>query len=308
MSPACVWDDLIGQRRAIEFLRGSVETGRVGHAYLFVGPAGAGKKTAARAFACAVLCDDNGCGSCRACYRVKHGYHPDVHIIQPQGAASYMVGQIRPIIHDVTLAPVDGPRKVYIFESADLMNDSAANAFLKTLEEPPDDVLIIMLAPTYDAVLPTISSRCLVVRFERIAPDVAARLLAERTGASPIESAAALAATGGVLPRAAEFLESASRRAARDRMLSILKDLSVLDEYDVLSSARELLALVKAPLGELKEVQAAEIKQREEFAGKVGGKSVEERHKRELTAREREGIAEILNISESWLRDCLVLS
>lgn len=305
---ACVWDDLIGQQRAIEFLRGCVESGRVGHAYLFVGPAGAGKKTAAKAFACAVLCDDNGCGSCRACYRIKHGYHPDVHTIAPEGAASYMVGQIRPIIHDVSLRPVEGNRKVYIFESADLMNDATANAFLKTLEEPPEDVLIILLAPTFDSVIPTITSRCLVVRFERIPPETAAGLLAARTGANQTESAAALAATGGVLPRAAEFLESPTRRAARDRMLGILKDLTVLDEYDVLTSAKELLTLVKAPLGEMKERQAAETKEREEFAGKTGGKAVEDRHKRELTAREREGISEILNVTESWLRDCLVLS
>lgn len=305
---ACVWDDLIGQQRAIEFLRGSVESGRVGHAYLFVGPAGAGKKTAAKAFACAVLCDDNGCGSCRACYRIKHGYHPDVHVIAPEGAAAYMVGQIRPIIHDVVMRPVEGNRKVYIFESADLMNDATANAFLKTLEEPPADVLIIMLAPTFDSVIPTISSRCLVVRFERIPPETAAGLLTARTGASRSESSAALAATGGVLPRAAEFLESPTRRAARDRMLAILKDLTALDEYDVLTSAKELLTLVKAPLGELKERQAVELKEREEFAGKTGGKAVEDRHKRELTAREREGIAEVLNVTESWLRDCLVLS
>jgi len=304
----CVWDDLIGQSKAVSHLRSAIETDTVGHAYLFVGPAGAGKKTAAKAFACAMLCDDGGCGACRVCYRIKKGAHPDVQIIEPEGAAGYLVEQIRPIIHDVHMRPVEAARKVYIVGQADLMRDAPANAFLKTLEEPPDNVVIIMLAPTIDSVMPTIVSRCLVVRFDRIAPSVAVDLLRSRTAASRTEAQAALAATAGVLTRAVEFLESSSRRAARERMLGILKDLTVFDEYDVLASARELLTLVKAPLEELKEQHAEELRSRTEFIGKAPTKSVEDRQKRELTAREREGVAEILNVTESWLRDCLVMS
>jgi len=165
-----------------------------------------------------------------------------------------------------------------------------------------------MLAPTLDSVLPTIASRCLVVRFARIPASAAIDLLRSRTAASRIEAQAGLAATGGVLTRAVEFLESSSRRAARERMLGILKDLTVLDEFDVLASARELLTLVKAPLEELKELHAQELLSRQEFMGKAPNKSVEDRQKRELTAREREGVAEILNVTESWLRDCLVMS
>lgn len=308
MTRHCVWDELIGQNKAVSHLRSAIDSETVGHAYLFVGPAGAGKKTAAKAFACALLCDDGGCGACRTCYRIKKGLHPDVQVIEPEGAAGYLVEQVRPIIHDVHMRPVEAQRKIYIVGQADLMRDAPANAFLKTLEEPPDDVIIIMLAPTLDSVLPTIVSRCLVVRFARIAPSVAVDLLRSRTGASPAEATAALAATAGVLGRAVEFLESSSRRAARERMLGILKDLTVLDEYDVLASARELLTLVKAPLEELKEAHAEELRERQEFVGKGSTRSIEDRQKRELTAREREGVAEVLNVTESWLRDCLVLS
>ena len=308
MTKNCVWDDLIGQNKAVSHLRSAIDTQTVGHAYLFVGPAGASKKTAAKAFACAMLCDDGGCGACRACYRIKKGMHPDVQIFEPEGAAGYLVEQIRPIIHDVHMRPVEAARKIYVVGQADLMRDAPANAFLKTLEEPPDNVVIIMLAPTLDSVMPTIASRCLVVRFDRIAPSAAVDLLRSRTAASRTEAQAALAATAGVLTRAVEFLESSSRRAARERMLGILKDLTVFDEFDVLASARELLTLVKAPLEELKEQHAEELRARTEFIGKAPTKSVEDRQKRELTAREREGVAEILNVTESWLRDCLVMS
>ncbi len=308
MGARTVWDDLVGQSRVAEYLSAAVRRGAISHAYLFTGPAGAGKKSTARAFACAIVCADDGCGTCAQCRRIKRGLHPDVRDVAPEGAATYMVEQIREIIHDVNLAPVEGERTIYILEAADSFNESAANAFLKTLEEPPDHVIIVLLATTYEAVPPTIASRCQVVRFRRLSPRDATRLLAERTGASEAEATAALAATGGVLARAKEFLDSAPRRLARDHMLSTLKDLAVYDEHDVLQAARRLLAAVKAPLDELKALQAEEVRERAEFVGKSGGKDLETRHKRQLTAREREGVTEVLNIAESWLRDCLVLS
>lgn len=304
----CVWDDIVGQDRVAQFLKTVTSAGRVGHAYLFVGPPGAGKKPAAVAMACALYCDDDGCGVCAACTRVRRRTHPDLHIISPEGAAGYLADQIRDVNRDTTLAPVEGPYKVYIFESADLFNDSSANAFLKTLEEPPEDVVIVLLSHSYDRVLPTIASRCQVVRFRRIPPSEATAVLVSQTGADPIEAATALAAAGGVTARARDFLGSPSRRAARATILRVLKDLTAMDDYDVLVGARDLLTAVKAPLEDVKALQAAEIASSADFLGKGAMKSIEDRNKRELTAREREGVSEVLNVAESWLRDCLVIS
>lgn len=304
----CVWDDIVGQPKVEAFLRRITDADQIGHAYLFVGPPGSGKRTAAVALACAVFCDDGGCGACGACARVKRRSHPDVHMIEPEGAAGYLAEQIRDVIHDVSLAPIEGPAKVYILDSADLFNDASANAFLKTLEEPPDNVVIILLSHSYDRVLPTIASRCQVVRFRRIPPSEAAAVLVEQTGADHPEALAALAAAGGVTARARDFLGSMSRRNARTVILRTLKDLSAMDEYDVLVAAKELLSAVKAPLEDVKGTQAAEVAERSEFLGKGALKALEERHKRELTAREREGVGEVLNVAESWLRDCLVMS
>lgn len=304
----CVWDDIVGQERVARFLRTAVESDRVSHAYLFVGPPGAGKATAARALACALLCDDDGCGACAECYRVRRGSHPDIHLIAPQGAAGYIKAQVAEIIHDVSLAPVDGRHKIYVLSDADLFNDSSANAFLKTLEEPPADVIIILMTHSFDAVLPTIASRCQVVRFRRIPAADAAAILVAKTGADPAEAAIALAASGGVMARARDFLASPARREARTVILRVLGDLSSADDLDVLVAAKELLTAVKAPLEAMKVEQAAEAVERSDFMGKSGGKALEERQKRELTARERDGIAEVLDVAESWLRDCLVMS
>ncbi|TDB38723.1 MAG: DNA polymerase III subunit delta' [Actinobacteria bacterium] len=309
MAATCVWDEIPAQTRVAGYLRRAVAGDTVSHAYLFVGPSGSGKKTAAVALACAVFCDDGGCGACPTCYRVLGGHHPDVHIVRPEGAATYIVDQVREIIHDVNLKPVQASHKIYIIDEADRFNPESANAFLKTLEEPPDDVIIVLLTRSYETVLPTIASRCQVVRFRPVPPSVAAALLVERLGVDTAQARAALAASGGVVPRAEELLRSPGRLAARDLCLETLKRLPLMDGYDVLDAARLLLGAVKGPLDEVKSVQGDELEEYRAILGKtVSTKPLEERHKRELTAREREGVGEILGVTQSWLRDCLAVS
>ncbi|MBN2847357.1 MAG: DNA polymerase III subunit delta' [Coriobacteriia bacterium] len=308
MSPrGCVWDDLVGQERAVGRLRSAVESGATAHAYLFVGPTGAGKKSAARALACALFCADGACGACRECTRVRNNAHPDLHLLRPEGV-TYVVSQIRDIVRDVHLKPAEASRKIYIIEDADRFNDASASAFLKTLEEPPSDVVMVLLAREYDDVLPTIASRCQIVRFAPVPATVALGLVMERTGAGEAEARAALAAAGGVIPRAIEFLRSPGRRNARQTILGILKRLPVMDGHDVLMAARELLGAVRAPVEEMKSAQAEEVERVREFLSRGVLTDMEKRQKRELTAREREGVTELMSVTESWLRDCLVMA
>jgi DNA polymerase-3 subunit delta' len=303
----CVWDGLIGQERVVSHLRGAVERGTVAHAYLFVGPTGASKKSAARALACSLFCEDGGCGSCGDCRRVRAGSHPDLHVFAPEGV-TYVVGQIRDIVRDVHLKPAEASRKVYIIEGADRFNDASASAFLKTLEEPPSDVVMVLIAREFEDVLPTIASRCRVVRFAPVPPSVARALVMERSGAGEAEAQAALAASDGVIPRAIEFLGSPGRRNARLTILGILKRLAVMDGHDVLMAARELLGAVRAPVEEMKSAQAEEVERVREFLSRGVMGDLEKRQKRELTAREREGVKEIMSVTESWVRDCLVMA
>lgn len=309
MERNCVWDDLIAQKRVADFLQQAATTDTVAHAYLFVGPMGSGKKTAARALACALFCDDGGCGSCSTCHRIRNGSHPDVQVFRPAGAATYMVEQVREVIHDVHLKPVQASHKVYIFEEADRFNAESANAFLKTLEEPPDDVIIVLLTRSFDSVIPTIASRCQVVRFRPVPESTAIGVLVERSGATPGEARVALAASDGVIPRALDYLGSAVRRQTRDATIALLKRLPLMDGHDVLLGARQVLSAAKAPVELLKTTQAEELAERRELFGKkTSTKPLEDQQKRELTAREREGVTEVLSVAESWLRDCLVMS
>ena len=310
MTAKCAFDDLIGQSRAAGFLRTAVANDAVSHAYLFVGPSGVGKKTAARALACALICKDGGCGGCPECARIKRGVHPDVHVLVPEGAAGYLVEQVRDVVSDIYLTSIEGGPKVYIFDRAETLNPASANAFLKSLEEPPGDVVIVLLAEDPDAVIDTIVSRCQIVRFQRVPEARAVEVLMQRTGAPRDEALEALAATGGVLARAAAYLASSSRREARELAVRVLPNLPLMDAADVLDAARELLDAARVPLEDVKAAQEAESRARTDFLGKTarGGREIEERFKRELTAREREGLLEVLLVVESWLRDCLVLS
>ena len=243
-----IFDGIFGQPRVREFLRASIASGRVSHAYLFTGPAGSNKTAAAYAFAQAILCKDHGCRTCDDCRRIERRKHPDVHFYTPEGAQGYLIEQIREIVSGVSLAPIRATGKVYILDRVDLLGVSAANAFLKTLEEPVEGVTFILLGRTREAVLPTIVSRCQVVPFRHIPAREAAGILSQKTGVTPEQARIAIEACNGSITRAMTFAKSAERAEFRARIMEVLSNLPLSDERDVLEYAAELIERAKAPL------------------------------------------------------------
>lgn len=235
------FDRILGQPQVRQFLRNTISADRVGQSYLFTGPAGSNKTLAAYAFAQAIICPDKGCGTCDACKRVLRRRHPDVHYYAPEGAGSYLIDQIREIVGDVDLAPIQAKRKVYIIDRVDLLGVQAANAFLKTLEEPPADAVMILMGRTRESVLPTIVSRCQVVPFRHIPVREACGIVSQNTGMSEQQSAVAIQACGGSMSKAIEFVKSAERFAFRARVLEVMESLRLSDDLDVLGYATELL-------------------------------------------------------------------
>ena len=116
---ADVFESIYGQPRVRDFLRASVAGDRVTHAYLFTGPAGSNKTQAAYALAAALVCKDGGCGTCEECQRIARRKHPDVRYFAPEGAAGYLVDQVREIVADTSLAPIRADKKVYILDRVD---------------------------------------------------------------------------------------------------------------------------------------------------------------------------------------------
>ncbi len=302
---ASLLENLTGQPRVQGFLRHAVEGGRVAHAYLFVGAPGSGKLEAAYALAQALLCENDGCGACDACVRVARRTHPDVHYFAPESATGYLISQTRELLEDVGLAPIRAKRKVYIIDRAEQMRANTANALLKTIEEPPSTVTFILLGTSTDLILPTIVSRCQCVPFRSMPLDESAGTVARATGADLSRCRMAIAVTGGPA-RAIEFLKSAERQDARRQMLRAVDMLRRSDEADILLGVRDLMAAIKAPLAEVKSTQQAVLDQNADYLSRGALKQLEDRNKRELTARERSGIMEALASVRSLLRDVLL--
>ena len=161
-----VFDDLVGQEHIIEILQGAVAASRSGiesqemtHAWVFTGPPGSGRSSAAVAFAQALICPKNGCGTCNDCNSAKTHGHPDVEIIRTEGL-SIKVEEVRELLTRVAWAPSMGGWRVVVMEDADRLTESAANALLKAIEEPGTRTVWLLCAPTLHDVLPTIRSRC----------------------------------------------------------------------------------------------------------------------------------------------------
>lgn len=308
------FENILGQPQVREFLRASVRQGRVSHAYLFTGPAGSNKTLAAYALAQAVLCPKGPagprggqCGACDACSRVMRKKHPDVRYFAPEGANGYLVDQVRDIVADTSLAPIQAQKKVYILDRADLLGTAAANAFLKTLEEPPADVLLVLLGRTCESVLPTIVSRCQVVPFRHIPATEAAGILVQNTGASLERARIAIEACDGSITRAADFLKSNERMAFRSRVLSAMASLRLSDDWDLVGQAADLAVAAKAPLDAARAEQEQELAENADFLAKSAIRQIEARNKRALTAKGFESLRQLTAIVRSWLRDVLAV-
>jgi DNA polymerase III delta' subunit len=178
-----VFADVIGHERVIELL-GREGAGAAG-AYLFVGATGVGKATVARRFATLLLCpsgghEDEGHEDCRSCRRVMNGNHPDLILVEPEGRQSLGVEQARTTIQQASLTPVEASRKVFLLEEAGSMTDQAANALLKTLEEPSRTTVFLLIAESEDQLPSTVGSRCRTVHFGRVGDETLAQSLVER--------------------------------------------------------------------------------------------------------------------------------
>ena len=164
------FNELAGQEHVSTTLRQSVRMGRIAHSYLFCGPRGCGKTTTARIIAKAANCLDlqegDPCNACQVCTDINDGRFMD--IIELDAASNRGIDEIRDIRDKVNFAPVQGRRKVYIIDEAHMLTDQASNAFLKTLEEPPEHVIFVLCTTEAHRILPTIVSRCQRLDFRRI--------------------------------------------------------------------------------------------------------------------------------------------
>jgi DNA polymerase III subunit delta' len=202
------FEGILGNETALRLLGLALRTGEASQAYLFHGPAGVGKRTVARRFGAALVAG----GDPGAEDRALRGLHPDLVEILPEGAFT-TIGQVREIVRLAASRPFEGARRAFILQ-ADTLNVQAANALLKTLEEPEGETVFVLLATSREGVLPTILSRAQAVRFNPVPTSVVARFLEERGVDEPLLAAALGRGSVGLSLRYAEDPEFGELRAA----------------------------------------------------------------------------------------------
>ncbi len=256
------WERLRGHREQIEMFRRSVSRGRLGQAYLLTGPEGVGKKKFASILAQCLFCQQHGrahlepCGTCHSCKQQAAGTHPDFSLVELlPGKNELLIEQfIGPqerrgkegLCHDLSLKPMSANRRIAAIDDADKMNHAAANALLKTLEEPPHGSLLLLVASNADHLLPTIRSRCQEVRFGPLNSEDVAVLLVETGIAESAEDAAEIAAAcDGSLAVATELADSELRAQRR-----ALFDALAADPYYSVETAARVMSSIEAAGGD----------------------------------------------------------
>jgi DNA polymerase-3 subunit delta' len=287
-----VYDQLIGQSHLIETLSAAVKAAASGeesqemtHAWIFTGPPGSGRSSAAIAFAQALVCKENGCGTCNECITAKSGAHPDIEILKSEGL-SIKIDEIRELLTRTAWAPSMGGWRVVVMEDADRLTESAANALLKAIEEPGLRTVWLLCAPTLHDILPTIRSRCRHIQLHTPSNSDVAQFLISKHQIAPKMADFAARVSQGHIGRARHLATNEEVRNRRSAILSIPSQLnSVASAY---AAAAKLVDLANAESGAISE--ALDEKEYEELStalGKGGGKALKELEKEQKSRATR---------------------
>ena len=326
MPDQALLEEIIGQEHAVKVLAAALRSGHPVHAYLFAGPPGAGKMAAALEFAAALCCPKDGCGRCESCRKAAGGVHPDIVLVSPTGSL-ITVDQIREINSALSFQPHESEARVFIIDGAESLGSEGANAFLKSLEEPPAFVFFLLLATAADKVLPTIASRCQTVRFGAVPPADIEKFLVKSYGVSSTMAQAYARASGGNLTLAGRLCKDGALAQRRQQYLKMAQDISRGDWGEGAaagsSATADGSAAVKngAASGSGPAVLAGRILDAAREAGEMAAaaaatdaftdpdskRAKQDAHRRETAAQKRE-IALALGVMQSWFRDLMAVA
>ena len=236
--------DIIGHEQTIAHLRRAIETGKVAHAYLIQGGDGTGKRLIADTFAQALQCTEGGseaCGTCHDCRQAMSGNHPDIIHVTHEKPGLISIDEIRrQVVGDVQIKPYNGKYKIYIIEEAEKMNPQAQNALLKTLEEPPEYAVIILLTVNASGLLDTIRSRCIQLDLQPVKDELVEQYLMDHLQIPDYQARLCLAFAQGSIGKAMELAASENFAQIRRTALMVAVRARDMDLSQITATVKEI--------------------------------------------------------------------
>ena len=238
------FQEIIGQESIVEHLQRAIEGGRVSHAYILVGERSAGKEFIANVFAKALQCehyhDGEPCCDCQSCGQADHGNQPDIIKVQHEKPNTIGVDDVRSMIGDVMIKPYSSKWKVYIINEAEKMTVQAQNALLKTLEEPPAYVVILLLATNLETLLPTIQSRCVILNMKPVADDMVKEYLMKEIKVPEYKAEVCAAFARGNIGRAKALASSEEFDNIKTDAVGLLKHIRDMEIGEIVASIKKI--------------------------------------------------------------------
>ena len=236
--------DVVGHKDILKYISSAVENNRVSHAYILNGERGSGKRMLANLFATTLLCESGNsepCGKCHSCRQAESGNHPDIIRVTHEKPNSISVDDIRTQVNNtVDIKPYQGPYKVYIIPQADMMTPQAQNAILKTIEEPPSYAVFLLLTENAETLLPTINSRCVMLKLRNIKDTLIKKYLMENLEIPDYKADMCTAFAQGNMGRAIMLANSDHFNEIREEAVQLLKHISEMELNEIVAAVKNI--------------------------------------------------------------------
>lgn len=235
-------EDIIGNEHIVSHFMKAIESDKISHAYIINGEKGMGKKTLAKAFAMTLLCEKKGtvpCMKCHSCVQSLSDNNPDIIFISPDKPTTLSIDHIRErLVNDIGIKPYSYSHKVYIVNDAQLMNVQAMNAILKTIEEPPEYAVILLLTTNVDSLLQTVLSRCVILNMQPLKKEVIKEYLMNKDKVVDYQADVAVSMAGGNLGKARDLAVSQDFAGMLEEVISLLKYIKDMQAYEVAAAVK----------------------------------------------------------------------
>ncbi|MDE7258154.1 MAG: DNA polymerase III subunit delta [Lachnospiraceae bacterium] len=236
--------DIIGQEQLKEHLQNAIATNKVSHAYIINGERSSGKEFIARVFAMALQCEKSGvepCGECHSCKQALSNNQPDIVYVSHEKPNTIGVEDIRAQINgDIGIKPYSSPRKIYIMNEGEKMTVQAQNALLKTLEEPPEYAVILILTTHVEALLPTILSRCVVLNMKPVSDMLVKRYLMEELAVPDYKANICVAFARGNIGKAKLLASSEEFEKVKDEAITLVKYINDMEVNEIVKAIKKI--------------------------------------------------------------------